>query len=75
MPKKKKLIILCGILLVLMLAATSSVFANGDGVDDSSMFYGTGWALLPPIITIILALIFREVYSALFIGILIGSFM
>lgn len=58
-----------------MLAATSSVFANGDGIDDSSMFYGTGWALLPPIITIILALIFREVYSALFIGILIGSFM
>ena len=75
MSRKKKLIILCGIMLVLMLVSTTGIFAGGDGVDDSSMFYGTGWALLPPIITIVLALIFREVYSALFIGILIGSFM
>lgn len=75
MSRKKKLIILFGIMLVLMLAATTGVFANGDEVDDSSMFYGTGWALLPPIITIILALAFREVYSALFVGILVGSLM
>lgn len=75
MSRKKKLIILCGIMLVLIFVATTGVFAGGEGVDDSSMFYGTGWALLPPIITIILALIFREVYSALFIGILIGALM
>ncbi len=75
MSRKKKLIILCGIMLVLIFVATTGVFGAGEEVDDSSMFYGTGWALLPPIITIILALIFREVYSALFIGILVGALM
>ncbi len=73
--RRKKLIFLCGILMLLVLLSTAGVFAGDDEVDDSSMFYGTGWALLPPIITIVLALIFREVYSALFIGILVGSLM
>ncbi len=36
--------------------------------------YGTFWALLPPVIAIVLALITKEVYSSLFIGILVGSF-
>jgi len=35
--------------------------------------YATFWALLPPIIAILLALITKEVYSSLFIGILFGG--
>lgn len=35
--------------------------------------YGTFWALLPPIIAIVLALITKEAYSSLFIGVLIGA--
>ena len=35
--------------------------------------YGTFWALLPPLVAIILALITKEVYSSLFIGILTGA--
>ena len=35
--------------------------------------YATFWALVPPIIAIILALITKEVYSSLFIGIIVGS--
>ena len=35
--------------------------------------YATFWALLPPIIAIVLALITKEVYSSLFIGILAGG--
>ena len=35
--------------------------------------YGTFWALVPPIIAIGLALITKEVYSSLFIGILVGA--
>ena len=35
--------------------------------------YATFWALLPPIIAIVLALITKEVYSSLFIGILVGA--
>ncbi len=35
--------------------------------------YATFWALVPPLIAIILALITKEVYSSLFVGILIGA--
>lgn len=37
--------------------------------------YATVWALLPPIIAIVLALITKEVYSSLFIGILSGALL
>ncbi len=35
--------------------------------------YATFWALVPPIVAIILALLTKEVYSSLFIGILVGG--
>ncbi len=35
--------------------------------------YGTFWALVPPLIAILLALITKEVYSSLFIGIVVGA--
>lgn len=38
-------------------------------------FYGTVLALLPPVIAIGLALITKEVYSSLFIGILVGGLL
>ena len=38
-------------------------------------FYATWWALLPPIIAIGLALITKEVYSSLFIGMLAGALL
>ena len=34
---------------------------------------GTFWALVPPIVAIVLALITKETYSSLFIGIVVGS--
>ena len=37
--------------------------------------YATFWALLPPIIAIALALITKEVYSSLFIGIIVGGLL
>ena len=40
--------------------------------DGQSRFYGTIWSLVPPIVAIGLALITKEVYSSLFIGILVG---
>ena len=46
-------------------------FAEGDGTAASN-FYGTIWSLLPPVVAIVLALITKEVYSSLFIGILVG---
>jgi len=47
-----------------------------DGVTDTpadSQYYGTAMALVPPIIAIVLALITKEVYSSLFIGIVAGA--
>ncbi len=38
-----------------------------------SRFVGTFWALVPPLLAIILALITKEVYSSLFIGVLLGG--
>ena len=37
------------------------------------MFYATIWALLPPVVAIALALITKEVYSSLFLGIVVGA--
>ncbi len=42
-------------------------------VREDVPFYATPWALVPPIIAILLALITKEVYSSLFIGILAGG--
>lgn len=35
--------------------------------------YATFWALIPPVVAIVLALLTKEVYSSLFIGIVIGG--
>ena len=35
--------------------------------------FGTFWAIFPPLLAIVLALITKEVYSSLFIGILVGG--
>lgn len=48
---------------------------GGDAADATSSFYGTAWSLLPPVIAIVLALITKEVYSSLFVGILAGGLL
>ena len=40
---------------------------------STSYFQGTFWALVPPLLAILLALITKEVYSSLFIGICVGG--
>ena len=35
--------------------------------------YATFWALIPPVVAIVLALITKEVYSSLFVGLLVGG--
>ena len=44
-----------------------------DTCGGEGQVIGSAWALLPPVIAIGLALITKEVYSSLFIGILSGS--
>ncbi|HIU02459.1 MAG TPA: Na+/H+ antiporter NhaC family protein [Candidatus Onthocola gallistercoris] len=47
-------------------------FANDAATYQPDM-YATFWALIPPVVAIALALITKEVYSSLFVGILVGA--
>lgn len=38
-------------------------------------FVGTFWALVPPIVAIVLALITKETYTSLFVGIVVGALL
>ena len=58
-------------LFALACILTMVVFAEGDE-EVKSRFFGTAWSLLPPVVAIVLALITKEVYSSLFLGIIVG---
>lgn len=49
--------------------------AEEGAAEPESYFYMTIWSLLPPVIAIGLALITKEVYSSLFVGIVIGGLL
>ncbi len=51
----------------------ANIGAALDTARESVSSYATFWALLPPIIAIALALVTKEVYSSLFVGILSGA--
>ena len=44
-------------------------------IRQANGFFGSWWAILPPLIAIFLALITKEVYSSLFVGILSGALL
>ena len=48
---------------------------DGEMVEAATPFAGTIWSLLPPVVAIVLALISKEVYSSLFIGVLVGTLL
>ena len=49
---------------------------GGSGqVEAPTRFYASIWSLLPPVIAIALALITKEVYSSLFVGIVVGGLL
>lgn len=53
--------------------AAAEVVAEEAPEEYQSNMYATGWALVPPLVAIALALITKEVYSSLFVGILTGA--
>ena len=79
MHKTKKISALPALIAVLALivcALVVGVFADGGEAEEAvSRFYGTAWSLLSPVIAIVLALITKEVYSSLFVGILAGGLL
>ena len=73
MKSTKKTLMCCTAVLALVaLFGPMQVLAAEADAYAPSM-YATFWALLPPIIAIALALITKEVYSSLFVGIVVGG--
>ena len=71
--QKKKLFYGAGLLFLCMALMPLTAFAAEAGEEYIPAMYATFWALVPPIVAIVLALITKEVYSSLFIGILVGG--
>ena len=59
--------------LIFMTLLPMTVLAAEEGAAANPAMYATFWALIPPVVAIVLALITKEVYSSLFLGILVGG--
>ena len=57
------------------LASPLTVLAADTEETYQPALYATIWALLPPLVAIVLALITKEVYSSLFVGIVVGALL
>ena len=62
-----------GLLAALFLAMPVMAEDVAEKIASSSHFYNTFWALIPSFVAIILALITKEVYSSLLIGIIVAA--
>ncbi len=60
-------------IMLMIVCCPTIAFAAEEAEEYVPALYGTFWALIPPVVAIVLALITKEVYSSLFIGILIGG--
>ena len=74
MNKKRifMIVLLMAVLALIGYSLTAPVNLEGDYVSNA---YSTIWALLPPVVAIGLALITKEVYSSLFVGIITGALL
>ena len=73
MKKNIKRTAVLSVVLVLMFAMTAF---GADGTEEYvPAVYATFWALVPPVVAIGLALITKEVYSSLFVGVLMGGIL
>ena len=73
----KRIIAFAAVMMLIAAVFSVGVFADAAPVaeEGNDGFYATFWALIPPVIAIALALITKEVYSSLFIGILAGGLL
>lgn len=75
--KKKSIIFLISTIVIaaIFIALTLNTPGSVDLETYSPKVYATIGALLPPVIAIVLALITKEVYSSLFVGIVAGALL
>lgn len=75
---KKKSVIFLGAMLAVIAVLMYFTLTNPGTIDSETYLpkvYATAGALLPPVIAIVLALITKEVYSSLFVGIVAGALL
>lgn len=60
-------------LAILIIASMPALCFAAEGTAKKPALYATGFSVLPPLIAIVLALITKEVYSSLFIGVFAGA--
>ena len=63
------------LLVVFALACVMVTVAFAEGETPNSVAYNTIFSILPPVVAIVLALITKEVYSSLFLGIFVGCLL
>lgn len=68
----KKLSSLLAAIMICVMASPLVAFA-ADAEKYVPKMYASIWSLVPPVVAIALALITKEVYSSLFVGILVGG--
>ena len=61
--------------VVLILVFATTVFGAEQTEEYVPAVYATFWALVPPVVAIGLALVTKEVYSSLFVGVLMGGIL
>ena len=71
---RSKLSVLLTAVALFILACPVTVFAAEEAAATPAV-YATFWSLIPPVVAIALALITKEVYSSLFLGILVGALL
>ena len=70
---KHKLVWAVSTIALMVMCCPVIAFAAEEAEEYVPSMYASFWALVPPIVAIVLALITKEVYSSLFIGILMGG--
>jgi Na+/H+ antiporter NhaC len=73
MRNKRKMGYVLLMSLLILCCSSTTVFAADTSAEYVPQLYATIWSLVPPVVAIVLALITKEVYSSLFVGILIGG--
>ena len=70
--KKNVLRTVWAVFVLIMMMSMTALAADAEAAAEPAL-YATAWSLVPPLVAIVLALITKEVYSSLFIGILVGA--
>ena len=73
MREKKRVFLRVFTFLCILACGSVTVLGADEAAEYVPNMYATFWSLIPPIVAIALALITKEVYSSLFVGILIGG--